>query len=582
MKRLHAAVLFVLGFAAAGAFSGAVIADVTTSTTSSTVATTTTETTTATTATTTTTTTTPATGATLPGRRARRRRPRRRPAPGRGRLRGPGRVSPAAAGRGRQEHDAARPARGSRRPTRPLRLPARASRRPARRCSSSSPCTARHFARGSQRRRSGSRAPPVDASLKLKDGKPFLTKDKPGRALDTARLAERIVAALKANTRLPVRARTRPVAPKVSVHSFAETIVINRSINRLFLYDLGDLRRTFKVATGQAIYPDAERRLAHRRQVEEPDVVSARSGRLGEGPEAGAARSQQPARHTLDGPRRARASAFTAPTSRPRSATARRTAASECRCPRPNGCSTTSTWGRRSTSSDAHRPRRRRSRSPRPARAARLGRRPRPRLGCRPEGRQGQDRPGSEARPAAARRPGPVEPRVAARQGRRRQLLAVGLPPVQAGGEDARRRRAGLEVEGRRLRRCRRTRLQRPGARVPEALRRELRERAGCHRAARTRAGASPGRPRRSSSTGAATSSRRTSSAWPRARSSTTASGGRSARESPRRRRGGARARRAGGRPVPSTRASRTSRRCSSASNATRRSTSRTRRSRTR
>ena len=96
---------------------------------------------------------------------------------------------------------------------------------------------------------------PVDATLKLKLGKPFLTKDKPGRRLDTRRLEAKIVAALRANTRLPLRARTRAVAAKVSVGTFAETIVINRSTNRLFLYDLGKLRRVFKVATGQAIYP---------------------------------------------------------------------------------------------------------------------------------------------------------------------------------------------------------------------------------------------------------------------------------------------------------------------------------------
>ena len=96
---------------------------------------------------------------------------------------------------------------------------------------------------------------PVDASLKLKNGKPFLTRDKPGRRLDTARLTQRIVAALRANTRLPVRARTKSVAAKVSVGSFAETIVINRSTNRLSLYDTGKLRRVFPVATGQAIYP---------------------------------------------------------------------------------------------------------------------------------------------------------------------------------------------------------------------------------------------------------------------------------------------------------------------------------------
>src|SRR5581483_1641821 len=50
VKRLHAVVLFVLGFAAAGAFSGAVIADVTTSTSTSTAATTNAATTTTTTA----------------------------------------------------------------------------------------------------------------------------------------------------------------------------------------------------------------------------------------------------------------------------------------------------------------------------------------------------------------------------------------------------------------------------------------------------------------------------------------------------------------------------------------------------
>ncbi len=96
---------------------------------------------------------------------------------------------------------------------------------------------------------------PVDATLKLKNGKPFLTKDKAGSRLDAARLTERIVAALRGNTRLPVRVHTRPVAPKVSVGTYAEVIVINRSINRLYLYKQNKLSRTFPVATGQAIYP---------------------------------------------------------------------------------------------------------------------------------------------------------------------------------------------------------------------------------------------------------------------------------------------------------------------------------------
>jgi lipoprotein-anchoring transpeptidase ErfK/SrfK len=96
---------------------------------------------------------------------------------------------------------------------------------------------------------------PVDAALKLKNGKPFLTKDKPGRRLDTTRLAERIVAALRGNTRLPLRVHTKTVAPKVSVGMYADVIVINRAINRLSLYAGDKLQRTFAVATGQASYP---------------------------------------------------------------------------------------------------------------------------------------------------------------------------------------------------------------------------------------------------------------------------------------------------------------------------------------
>jgi lipoprotein-anchoring transpeptidase ErfK/SrfK len=259
VKRLHAAVLFVLGFAAAGAFSGAVIADVTTSTTSSTVATTTapvtTDTTTTTTpATTTTTQTTPSLGKTLPagvhvaGVRVGGLQPAaavsavqaafQRPLPvvvDRSKLLlDPAKVASAYSATAVARARIADP--GSN-----VELIV-AVHGPALRTWLTA--AAQRFARA-----------PVDASLRLKDGKPFLTKDKPGRTLDTARLTARIVAALKANTRLPVHARTTTIAPKVSVGSFAETIVINRSTNRLFLYDTGKLRRVFKVATGQAIYP---------------------------------------------------------------------------------------------------------------------------------------------------------------------------------------------------------------------------------------------------------------------------------------------------------------------------------------
>src|SRR5262249_21462040 len=65
----------------------------------------------------------------------------------------------------------------------------------------------------------------------------------------------RVLKALRSNTRLPVRVHTRTVAPEIDSTSFADVIVINREINRLYLYNGTKLFRTFAVATGQAIYP---------------------------------------------------------------------------------------------------------------------------------------------------------------------------------------------------------------------------------------------------------------------------------------------------------------------------------------
>jgi lipoprotein-anchoring transpeptidase ErfK/SrfK len=96
---------------------------------------------------------------------------------------------------------------------------------------------------------------PVDATLTFRDARPVIRGDKRGRTLDTRRLLGRVIAALRANSRLPVRVHTRTVAPKVAADAFAEVIVINRESNRLYLYNQTTLRRTFAVATGQAIYP---------------------------------------------------------------------------------------------------------------------------------------------------------------------------------------------------------------------------------------------------------------------------------------------------------------------------------------
>ncbi len=97
--------------------------------------------------------------------------------------------------------------------------------------------------------------PAVDARLVFRSDRPLITKDRVGRSLDRAGVTRRVVAALAANSRLPVRLHTVRVAPTVTAESFKDVIVINRSANRLYLYDSAKLHRTFAVATGQAIYP---------------------------------------------------------------------------------------------------------------------------------------------------------------------------------------------------------------------------------------------------------------------------------------------------------------------------------------
>ena len=243
MKRLYVVLLFVLGFVAAGAFSGAVIADITTSVSTTTGSTTTT-----------TTTAPPPTPTTIPagvrvaGVRVGGLRP-----------------SDAIAA----VHDAfARPLAvvvdRSKLELDPVRFTsvyiqtavARARVAPA-----GTNVDLVVAVRGAALRtwvasveKRFARAP-VDATLKLKHGKPFLTKDRPGRRLDSTRLTERIVAALRGNTRLPVRVHTKKVAPKVTVGTYADVIVINRATNRLYLYAGDKLTRTFGVATGQSSYP---------------------------------------------------------------------------------------------------------------------------------------------------------------------------------------------------------------------------------------------------------------------------------------------------------------------------------------
>ncbi|MFL5953660.1 MAG: L,D-transpeptidase family protein [Gaiellaceae bacterium] len=259
MKHWHALGLFVLGLMAAGAFSGAVIADVTTSTSTTTVGTTTgATTTTVTTSTAPTTTTSPATttsrssaiptGVRVAGVRVGGLAPSDAVAAVQAAFARPVAV---VVDRSRIELD-------------PTKVASVYITTAVARARASAPGTSIGLVvavRGAPLRawveKVGKRfeRKAADATLKLRNGRPRITPDRSGRVLSTALLTRKIVAELRSNTRLPVRVHTRTVAPNVPAASFGKVIVINRSLNRLYLYAGQKLERTFAVATGQRIYP---------------------------------------------------------------------------------------------------------------------------------------------------------------------------------------------------------------------------------------------------------------------------------------------------------------------------------------
>jgi lipoprotein-anchoring transpeptidase ErfK/SrfK len=262
VKRLLAIGLFALGFVVAGVFSGAVIADVTTSTTTSTApATTTVETTpvlTTTTAPTTTTTTTtvtaPSTAGTIPaGVRIAGVRV--------------GGLKPADAVSSVQlafQRPLAVVVDRTRLELDPVKFAAAYAATAVARARIAAPGTnvslvvavrgAPLHAWVAKIEHRFNRAA-VDATLTFPGARPRIRDDRSGRKLNAASLTQRIVATLRANSRLPVRVRTQTIAPHVTADSFQESIVINRSANRLYLYDGAKVKRTFAVATGQSIYP---------------------------------------------------------------------------------------------------------------------------------------------------------------------------------------------------------------------------------------------------------------------------------------------------------------------------------------
>jgi lipoprotein-anchoring transpeptidase ErfK/SrfK len=84
---------------------------------------------------------------------------------------------------------------------------------------------------------------------------PEFSPAKAGLAVDRRTMASALTQVLRDGTRAPLTLLTHPVAPRLTPGTFGYVIVITRGANTLRLYRGRALVRTFRVATGQAIYP---------------------------------------------------------------------------------------------------------------------------------------------------------------------------------------------------------------------------------------------------------------------------------------------------------------------------------------
>jgi len=97
---------------------------------------------------------------------------------------------------------------------------------------------------------------PVDARLvRVDTSGPVIRQAKPGLAVRRARLARELKAALQRGLRAPLVLPTRALPAKRTKAKFGPIIWIDRGSNTLRFYESRKFAHSFRVATGQAIYP---------------------------------------------------------------------------------------------------------------------------------------------------------------------------------------------------------------------------------------------------------------------------------------------------------------------------------------
>jgi lipoprotein-anchoring transpeptidase ErfK/SrfK len=97
--------------------------------------------------------------------------------------------------------------------------------------------------------------PAKDATLRLVNYRPRISKPREGFDIDEREMRAAIVRALRSGDRGPIQLAGTVVKPKVTLQNFGPIVVIRRESKRLYLYDGQRFVRRFGVATGQASYP---------------------------------------------------------------------------------------------------------------------------------------------------------------------------------------------------------------------------------------------------------------------------------------------------------------------------------------
>jgi L,D-transpeptidase catalytic domain/Putative peptidoglycan binding domain len=96
---------------------------------------------------------------------------------------------------------------------------------------------------------------PVDAQVYLRRLRPKIIPERLGIAIQRSQLAGAIHRRLVTMNRARIKVPTRVSVPEVTRKTFRNVILIRRGSNRLELFNYERLRKRFRVATGQSVYP---------------------------------------------------------------------------------------------------------------------------------------------------------------------------------------------------------------------------------------------------------------------------------------------------------------------------------------